>query len=80
MFEIKPICPIFDRNVSNRCNCIAVDVSNSTIIKTDCIHYYTEQNMGAHDPYCELKGTCPYVLPCDNCEHYISVYGKIREI
>ena len=45
--------------------------------KEDCYWYREEQDMGAHNPYCQIKGG-NYIEPedCENCEHYHSKYKK----
>lgn len=52
----------------NRCNCATTEFDPN--VKKDCAFYRTEENMGAHDPYCKKRSGMPYDLQCSNCKDY----------
>ena len=54
----------------NHCNCAGTGFDPN--VKRDCVFYRTEENMGAHDPYCKRRSGMPYDLQCSNCKDYIT--------
>ena len=67
MIFTKP--PASGTKTENRCNCVTTEYDSN--VKKDCAFYRTEENMGAHDPYCKKRSGMPYDLHCSNCKDYI---------